>query len=167
MAFDVVDGSFRGKYIRMHDYCHELLRSNPNSTVKITSTPYVPSKSDLQDPTANLNTHFQRVYIFFKACKESFLKCIPIISLDGCFLKGYYGGKLLTAIGTDPNNKMFPISYVVVDGETKETWAWFLDLLVNDLGGPTRCGQYTFISDQQKVCLLLININTLHISHTQ
>jgi hypothetical protein len=75
----------------------------------------------------------------------------PIIGLDSCFLKGYYGGQLLTAIGTDPNDQMLPIAYAVVEGETKETWAWFLELLVNDFGGPDKCGWYTFISDQQKV----------------
>lgn len=154
LAFDAVDGSFREQYTRMHDYCHELLRSNPHSTVKITSTPYLPSEDDLQDPTANLNPHFQRVYICFKACKDSFLKCRPIIGLDGCFLKGYYGGQLLTAIGTDPNDQILPIAYAVVEGETKETWAWFLDLLVNDLGGVAKCAEYTFISDQQKVCYI-------------
>jgi len=151
LAFDAVDGSFREQYTRMHDYCHELLRSNPHSTVKITSTPYLASEDDLQDPTANLNPHFQRVYICFKACKDSFLKCRPIIGLDGCFLKGYYGGQLLTVIGTDPNDQILPIAYAVVEGETKETWAWFLDLLVNDLGGVAKCVEYTFISDQQKV----------------
>jgi len=139
---------------RMHDYCHELLRSNPLSTVKITSQPYQGTEADLQDPNVVFFPHFQRVYICFKACKESFFKCRPIIGLDGCFLKGYYGGQLLTAIGTDPNDQMLPIAYVVVEGETKETWAWFLDLLVNDFGGRRLCNTYTFISDQQKVSML-------------
>jgi hypothetical protein len=46
---------------------------------------------------------------------------------------------------------MLPIVYIVVEGETKEIWAWFLELLVNDLGGKILCETYTFISDQQKV----------------
>jgi len=41
-----------------------------------------------------------------------------------------------------------PIAFVVVEGETKESWAWFLDLLVKDLGGVRLCKTYTFISDQ-------------------
>jgi len=131
-AIDLVDGSYRDQYTRMHDYCHELFRSNPDSTVK------------------------QSLYIFFKACKESFKSCRPIVGFDGCFLKGYYGEQLLTAIGRDPNDQMMPIAYDVVEGETKETWSWFLDLLANDLGGRRLCNTYTFISDQQKVCLTCI-----------
>jgi hypothetical protein len=84
-------------------------------------------------------------------CKKSFLKCRPIIGLDGCFLKGYYGGQILAAVGRDPNDQMLPIALAVVEGETKDSWAWFLDLLVNDLGGQRICKTFTFISDQQKV----------------
>jgi len=78
-------------------------------------------------PGAVLCRHFQRMYICFKACKESFFKCKPIIGLDGCFLKGYYGGQLLAVIGRDANDQMMPIAFAVVEGETKESWAWFLD----------------------------------------
>lgn len=60
------------------------------------------------------------MYICFKAYKESFFKCIPVIGLDGCFLKGYYDGQILAVIGRDPNDQMLPIAYVVVEGETKD-----------------------------------------------
>jgi hypothetical protein len=46
--------------------------------------------------------------------------------VDGCFLKGPYGGQLLAAIGRDPNDQMFPIAIAVVKGETRESWEWFL-----------------------------------------
>ncbi|XP_047263771.1 uncharacterized protein LOC107858035 [Capsicum annuum] len=49
--------------------------------------------------------------------------------MDGCFLKGPYGGQLLTAIGIDADNGMFPIAYAVVDVEDKHNWKWFLNLL--------------------------------------
>jgi len=120
-AKDLVDGSYREQYTRMHDYCHELFRSNPGSTVKVTSQPFQGGEGDLENPDTVMCPHFQRVYICFKACNESFKSCRPIIGLDGCFLKGYYGGQLLTAIGRDPNDQMLPIAYVVVEGETKDT----------------------------------------------
>jgi len=69
-------------------------------------------------------------------------------------LKGCYGGMLLTAIGRDPNDQMLPVAYDVVEGETKESWKWFLELLIADLGGSRLCKTYTFISDQQKVILI-------------
>ena len=58
---------------------------------------------------------------------------------------------MLTAIGRDANDQMLPIAYAIVEVENKDSWSWFLELLIEDLGGPTVCTSYTFISDQQKV----------------
>jgi len=49
------------------------------------------------------------------------MSCRPIIGLDGCFLKGEYGGELLTAVGRDKNDQMLPIAYVVVEVENKDS----------------------------------------------
>ncbi|XP_014515646.1 uncharacterized protein LOC106773470 [Vigna radiata var. radiata] len=106
MAKDNVDGSFKEQYRRIYDYGHELLRSNPGSTVK--------KKAE------NINGE----------CK--------------------YGGELLTAMGRDANEQILPIAYAVVKVENKDSWTWFLDLLIGDLGGEAICGACTFISDQQK-----------------
>jgi len=84
--------------------------------------PFQGTEEDLQNPGTVLCPHFQRMYICLKACKDSFTQCRSIIGLDRCFLKGYYGGQLLAAIGRDPNDQMFPIAFVVVEGETKESW---------------------------------------------
>ncbi|KAL0430654.1 UNVERIFIED_CONTAM: hypothetical protein Sradi_0691400 [Sesamum radiatum] len=54
--------------------------------------------------------------------------CRPVIGVDGCHLKGPYGGVLLTAVSIDPNN-LYPLAYAVVAGETRESWQWFLELL--------------------------------------
>ncbi|RDX84306.1 hypothetical protein CR513_34664, partial [Mucuna pruriens] len=44
------------------------------------------------------------------------IDCIPILEslphLDGCFLKGYYGGQLLSAIGQDENNGIYKIKTI-------------------------------------------------------
>lgn len=111
---------------------------------------------DLENLERCLLPTFQRLYICFNGCKESFLKCKPIIGLDGCFLKGYYGGQILVAVGRDPNDQMLPIALAVVEGETKDLWYWFMDLLIQDLGGRSTCMTYSFISDQQKVHELTI-----------
>ncbi|KAH1221087.1 hypothetical protein GmHk_12G034584 [Glycine max] len=52
---------------------------------------------------------------------------------DGCFLKGEYGGQLLSALAKDGNNQMFPIAYAVVESENYSPWNWFVDLLIADL----------------------------------
>ncbi|CAI9259609.1 unnamed protein product [Lactuca saligna] len=40
-------------------------------------------------------------------------------------------GELLAAMGRDANNSMFPLAWVVVTVENKDTWKWFLDLLMD------------------------------------
>ncbi|WOL07470.1 hypothetical protein Cni_G16211 [Canna indica] len=44
---------------------------------------------------------------------------------------------------------MFPIAWVVVEGENYDSWSWFLGLLFDDLGIDHGYG-WTLISDQQK-----------------
>ncbi|XP_072084358.1 uncharacterized protein [Arachis hypogaea] len=74
---------------------------------------------------------------------------MPLIGLDGCFLKGYYGGQLLSAVGQDANNHFLVIAYAMVSNECKDTWGWFLSILKQDLEDCTELG-LNFISDQQK-----------------
>ncbi|XP_058725523.1 uncharacterized protein LOC131596801 [Vicia villosa] len=161
-ALNMVEGSFKEQYCRLYDYTHELLRSNPNSTIKmnVQATEQNPSETE-QHPenyvSRPLLPSFHRLYICLDACKKSFSFCRPIIGVDGCFLKGNYGGQILAAVGRDPNDQMLPIALAVVEAETKDSWAWFFDLLVNDLGGPEICKNITFISDQQKGLLPAID----------
>ncbi|WVZ12177.1 hypothetical protein V8G54_016707 [Vigna mungo] len=125
MAKDKIEGSFHEQYRRLYDYGHELLKTNPGSTVQLK-------------------------WITLMACKDNFVSCRPIVGLDGCFLKTKYGGELLTTVGRDGNEQMLPIAYAVVEVENKETWTWFLQLLIEDLSGKDVCAGITFMSDQQK-----------------
>ncbi|XP_058742290.1 uncharacterized protein LOC131614751 [Vicia villosa] len=65
--------------------------------------------------------------------------------------------KILAAIGRDPNDKMLPVAFAVVEGENRDSWTWFLQLLIDDLGGQEECLTYTFILDQQKGLLLAMD----------
>ncbi|KAH9617401.1 hypothetical protein KSS87_018893 [Heliosperma pusillum] len=125
---------FRKKIV---DYCARNgvdVRSDHNNTIKF---------------QLNANV-FHRMYICFAALREGFLAgCRPFISIDGCWLKGPYGGQLLVAVGRDGNNQMFPIAWAVVDVENTESWSWFLQLLAEDLRTLAGAG-YTIMSDQQK-----------------
>ncbi|CAL2274390.1 unnamed protein product [Prunus armeniaca] len=57
-----------------------------------------------------------------------------VIGVDGYHLKGPYLGQILTAVGVDGNNGYFSLAYAVVDIESKDSWIWFFNLLIKDLG---------------------------------
>ncbi|KAF3663808.1 putative (+)-neomenthol dehydrogenase-like [Capsicum annuum] len=78
--------------------------------------------------------------------------CRRIIGLDGAFLKGVCKGILLSCISKDGNNQMYPVAWVVVDKETKDTWSWFLRCISHDLELEENGGEdLTVMSDMQKV----------------
>ncbi|XP_058186484.1 uncharacterized protein LOC131303569 [Rhododendron vialii] len=43
------------------------------------------------------------------------------------FLKSMYKGSLLSACTKDGNQGLYPICFAIVDGETYESWHWFLE----------------------------------------
>ncbi|KAJ9565013.1 hypothetical protein OSB04_000979 [Centaurea solstitialis] len=126
-------------YGMLRAYGDELLRSNPGSTVKL-------------DVTVNPDekTYFDRIYVCLHGLKEGWKRgCRRVIALDGCFLKGACGGELLTAIGRDGNNHIFPVAWAVVNVENKDNWTWFINLVGEDLDIVNGEG-LTLISDQHE-----------------
>ncbi|KAF6155768.1 hypothetical protein GIB67_007415 [Kingdonia uniflora] len=47
---------------------------------------------------------------------------VPIVGLDGCFLKGKYGGVCLSAIGLDGNNELFPLEVYFCRRQKAKDW---------------------------------------------
>ncbi|XP_049361082.1 uncharacterized protein LOC125825838 [Solanum verrucosum] len=123
------------QYGKLLSYRAELLNSNPGSTVVIWRN----------------EEKFQGFYVCFGALKEAFKSgCRPFISLDGCWLKGNFGGNLLSAVAIDPNDCIFPVAYAVIaQNESKETWSWFLEILSEDLE-IRNSHHIAFMSDRQK-----------------
>jgi hypothetical protein len=137
-AKELVQGTFKEQYAQLRDYCEELMRSNPYSTAILSTN----------RPQPHLQPLFERFYVCLDACKKGFLDgCRPFIGVDGCHLKGQYPGQLLTAVGKDGNNGVYPIAFAVVEAETKDSWTWFMTNLLKDVGKKN----WTFMSDQQKV----------------
>ncbi|KAL4592185.1 hypothetical protein LXL04_005172 [Taraxacum kok-saghyz] len=92
--------------------------------------------------------------------------CRRAIGLDGCFLKGQCKGELLTTIGRDANNQIYPIAWAVVEVENKMNWKWFLQLVDRDLqlhGGSGLC----VISDQHKGLLEAVKEVLPNVEHRQ
>lgn len=136
----LIDGNYKSQYKKLWDYCEELLSCNPGSTVHM----------DTSIDEDSGKERFQRLYICFEALKKGFKAgCRRVIGVDGCQLRGPHPGVLLTAIGIDANDCIYPIAYAVVEVENKNAWKWFIDFLKHDL---TIYDQksWTFISDRQK-----------------
>lgn len=94
--------------------------------------------------------HFNQLYMSLFACKKGFMAaCRPIICVDGCHIKTKYGGQLLTIVGLDPNDCIFPIAMAYVEVEDTNTWVWFLSTLKQDLG-LTNTTPWVIMSDRQK-----------------
>ena len=137
-AARVIEGSYKEQYAKLWDYGAELESSNPGSTIKFES-----------ETGADGKPVFKRMYVCFQGCKAGFKYCRPILGFDGCHIKGHHTGQLLTAIGIDANNSIFPVAYAVVESECKVSWTWFFSFLKDDLG-IVNGHHWTFISDKQK-----------------
>ncbi|XP_062023137.1 uncharacterized protein LOC133739371 isoform X2 [Rosa rugosa] len=136
-----VEGSIKEQYARLRDYGRELQRADPATTIDIKCA--FPNTSNL--PV------FKRMYICLGALKNGFKAgCRTIIGLDGAHLKSCFGGQLLTAVGIDANNTSWVIAYAMVEAESKDSWMWFLELMVSDLNIEHEGRGWTFISDKQK-----------------
>ena len=147
-AKDEMLGTDMEQYHHLWSYAATIRETNPGSTVKI----------KLDTAEEGSQGTFQRLYYCLYACKQGFLDgCRPIIGLDGCFLKSAFGGQLLSAIGRDGNDNMVPIAVAVVEVERYDSWKWFLELLMADLGLGVENIPWTFISDRQKGLVHAVN----------
>ncbi|GJU33170.1 hypothetical protein Tco_1176759 [Tanacetum coccineum] len=126
-------------YGMLWSYASEILNSNPGSTCKLGV-----------DNMPDGKNYFKTFCVCFKGVKQGWLQgCRRVIGLDGCFLKTLCKGELLSAVGRDGNNRIYPIAWAVVSVENKENWSWFIKCLIDDLGIDFGAG-LTIISDQHK-----------------
>ncbi|GKC21438.1 elongation factor G, III-V domain-containing protein [Tanacetum coccineum] len=128
------------EYKKLNDYAKALVQTNPESSV------------DIQvEPIGNgLSPYFKRMYVCLAAVRKGFLNgCRKYLGLDGCFLKGVVKGMLLTAVGKDPNNQMYPLAWAIVETESESSWSWFLEHLKADIMTPDG-KEWAFMSDKQK-----------------
>ncbi|KAI8548880.1 hypothetical protein RHMOL_Rhmol07G0308400 [Rhododendron molle] len=140
-ALDLIEGTNLEQFARLRDYCEEIRRTNPNTTIIMKTIP---------SPTPDGQPIFERIYVCLGALKQGMLAgCRRLVCMDACHLKEAHGGQLLVAVGIDANNQSFPFAYAVAESETKETWTWFLELVVEDLQ-IQNTSAWTFMTDKQK-----------------
>ncbi|GKC95283.1 mutator type transposase, partial [Tanacetum coccineum] len=112
-------GDYTLQYKMLRDHVLELQEANPNTTVKI----HVQSEADHQVPTRV----FKRIYVCLWPLKAGFkVEMRELLGLDGTFMKGPYLGQLLTAISVDPNNRIYPIAYGLVETEKTKAKSYVL-----------------------------------------
>ena len=100
-ARKMLQGTLNEHYHMMPAYVHELRKVNKGGTFELV----------VDKETPESLSRFKRLYICFDSLAHSFLVgCRPVIGLDGCFLKTETKGQLLSVVGRDGNNQMFPIA---------------------------------------------------------
>ncbi|XP_076923134.1 uncharacterized protein LOC143585176 [Bidens hawaiensis] len=142
IALQRKDGDHTKQYTHLRSYIDEILKANPGSTIKLDVEPCA---------NPNLKTRqFRRIYVCYAALVKGF-KFLgrELLGLDGCFMKEKYPGQILTAVGTDGNNCLYPVAFAIVEAKCTDSWKLFLDLLGDDLDLPPDAN-FTFISDRQK-----------------
>jgi len=140
LAMQTVMGDEVEQYKLLWDYGNELRKSNPGTSFFLTLDGNI----------------FSTLYLSLDACKRGFLSaCRPLIFLDGCHIKTKYGGQILTAVGIDPNDCMYPIALGIVEVESLSSWTWFLETLKTDLG-IANTFPWTIMTDKQKVMTTLV-----------
>ncbi|GJS00413.1 hypothetical protein Tco_0316921 [Tanacetum coccineum] len=105
-ALNQVKGDYSQQYTMLRDYCLELRRANHDTTIKIEVE---------RDSDTDLQTRvFKRIYICLGPLKKGFKACgRDLLGLDGTFMKGPYPGQLLTTVGLDGNNGIYPLAYAI------------------------------------------------------
>ncbi|KAF3684314.1 hypothetical protein FXO38_00361 [Capsicum annuum] len=89
---------------------------------------------------------FRRIFDY----RDEMLRSNPgftcVLKVDGSDDSGSNKGQLLVVVAKDGNNQMLPIDWAVVQYDNKNTWTWFVKLLIEDLG-LTDGRDYTIISE--------------------
>lgn len=114
-------GSPDESYQYLVGYSHMLEKHNPGTVTVI--------KTDESEV-------FQYYFMALGVCLEGFRTCSrPAFAVDGTHLEGERKGVLLSAIGYDANEQLYPIAFGIVDSENDDACAWFMGELYNALGG--------------------------------
>ncbi|WOG95592.1 hypothetical protein DCAR_0414917 [Daucus carota subsp. sativus] len=116
-----IKGIDADQYAKLWDYRMDLLQRNPNSTIELQFESGKPQYLTDSCKCLGLPGVFKRMYKCFGRLKHAFkLACRKVIGLDGTHIKNHYKGQILTTVGVDPNNCMYPLAYAVVETEKKD-----------------------------------------------
>ncbi|KAL0012598.1 hypothetical protein SO802_007706 [Lithocarpus litseifolius] len=115
-ARGLITGNEEAQYGLLRDYAEMIMRTDVGSKVIL--------QTEMENEDAE--SKFKRIYIR------------PFVELDGCHLKGRFGGQLLSATAKDGNDNIFLMAMAVVEQENKDSWIWFLEQFADDIGRPEK-----------------------------
>ncbi|XP_071709159.1 uncharacterized protein [Rutidosis leptorrhynchoides] len=137
-ATGMMQGDYKVQYGELRDYVCELRRANHDSTMNI----------KVEGGTLKSETRvFKRIYICYSLMKRFNAIGRDLLGLDGSFMKEPTTCCILTAVGVDSNNGIYPVAYAIVEQECGASWTWFLECLGDDLDLANN-SNFTFISDR-------------------
>ena len=139
LALRWLEKEYDEQFSHLRGYAEEILFTNNGSTAIVDTY----KNKDGKDV-------FNRFYVCFANLRDTWRGyCRPVIGVDGTFLKVAVKGVLLTAVGHDANNQIYPIAWSVVQSETTENWLWFVQQIKRDLVLKDGSG-FVILSDRSK-----------------
>ncbi|CAH9146031.1 unnamed protein product [Cuscuta epithymum] len=116
----MLHGSMHEHYQKLGRYLDALKKCSMGTEIQLVTD----GSQQLSSPV------FQRLFMCFEGLQRGWIDgCRRIICVDACFLKTFLGGQLISAVGRDGNDQMYPIAWAVVEGENNRSWEWFFQLL--------------------------------------
>ncbi|XP_055961845.1 uncharacterized protein LOC130015536 [Mercurialis annua] len=119
MALEKIRGRADDSFGKLPSYLYLLQIANPGSFMRLQTTE---------------DNNFLYVFMALDASIKGWTSCMPLVAVDGTFLKSAYGGTLLSASTQDGNGKIFPLAFSVADSENNESWEWFIQNLREAFG---------------------------------
>ncbi|XP_016178142.1 uncharacterized protein LOC107620506 [Arachis ipaensis] len=117
-------GGWEASYEALPIWLEAMCHKEPSAAVHFETMP--PYQGD--DLVTDIQV-LQRVFWSYYPCIRLFRHCKPVIQVDGTHLYGKYKGCLLVAVSQDGNNKIVPIPFAIVEGETSDALHFFLSNL--------------------------------------
>ncbi|XP_062114565.1 uncharacterized protein LOC133825667 [Humulus lupulus] len=88
---------------------------------------------------------FKCYFFSLGVSRRGFRTCLPVLCVDGTFLKTKYGGQMLCAVALDANNHLYPVAFGIVDSENHDSWKYFMSKLKESIG---EVEDLAFVSDR-------------------
>ncbi|KAK1399127.1 SWIM-type domain-containing protein [Heracleum sosnowskyi] len=119
-ALEIMRGNATESFAELYTHLYMLYTTNTGSIVELQLTG---------------DNCFLYVFVALILSMRGWNYCLPVVVVDGTFLKSSYGGTLLVATTQDAGGKIFPLAFGVVDSENDKSWEWFFEKFRKAYGG--------------------------------